>query len=114
MRKLTYLFAVTLALSAMLSSCSVQQFSVNSEIQPFQNGGQVFGEKTKGKTINKSGELFILGINIINCNTQEMAKEIDANHYTIETKQNIVSYATSVFSGGLIDYKAVKVIKRDK
>ncbi len=114
MRKITLLFGTTVALSAMLSSCAVQQISVNSEVQPFQNGGKVFGEKTKGKTINKSGDLFILGINVMNCNTQKMAKEIDANHYTVETKQNIVSYAISMFTNGLIDYKVVKVIKRDK
>lgn len=36
-----------------ISSCSVQQFAVNTETQPFENGGKVFGEKTKKLNFKK-------------------------------------------------------------
>jgi hypothetical protein len=112
MKKL--ILASTVSLSLLISSCGVQQYAVNTEVQPFQNGGKVFGEKTNGKTIKKSGDLFVLGINVINCNTLQMAKEIDAKNYTIETKSNFLSLVLLGITGGLIDYKVVKVIKRDK
>jgi hypothetical protein len=113
MKKIKIL-ASTVALSLVISSCGVQQFAVNTEVQPFQNGGTVFGEKTNGKTIMKSGDLFVFGTNVIYCNTEKMAKEINATHYTIETKQNLLSFIISGFTGGLFDYRVVKVIKRDK
>jgi hypothetical protein len=112
--KTTRLIISTIVLSTLITSCAVQQFSVNSEVQPFQNGGKIFGEKTNGKTIKKSGDLFLLGTNVLNSNTELMAKELDAKHYTIETKRNILSFFVGSLTGGLFDYKVVTVIKRDK
>jgi hypothetical protein len=37
-----------------ISSCSVQQFAVNTETQPFENGGKVFSKKTKELTFKKN------------------------------------------------------------
>jgi hypothetical protein len=104
----------TLTLSTMISSCSVQQFAVNTVAEPFENGGKLFGEKTKGQEFRKKGELFILGGNLVSSDTKTMAKNIDASSYTIETKRNWLSFGVNAISGGIIDYKVVKVIKRQK
>jgi hypothetical protein len=103
----------------MLNSCGVQQFQVNSETKDFENGGRVFGEKTKelkkDKDYSKSGTFFIIGINAMNdAKTQEMAKKINADKYTIETKNNLLSVLISGISNGIFQYKVVKVIKRNK
>jgi hypothetical protein len=113
MRKLLLMFGV----SAILMSCGVQQFAVNTEVEPFENGGRVFGEKTnklkKGEDYVKSGTLFVFGVNVMSdYETDEMAKKINAEHYTIETKSNLLSMLCSSFTRGIIDYKVVKVIKR--
>jgi hypothetical protein len=113
MRKLLLMFGV----SALLMSCGVQQFAVNTEVEPFENGGRVFGEKTnklkKGEDYVKSGTLFVFGVNVMSdYETDEMAKKINAEHYTIETKSNLLSMLCSSFTRGIIDYKVVKVIKR--
>ena len=113
MKKIKILTSV-IAISILITSCSVQQFAVNTEVQPFQNGGTIFGEKTRGKIIKKSGDFFVIGINVMNCNTAQMAKEIDAKSYTVETKSNLLSLVLLGLTGGIIDYKTVKVIKRDK
>jgi hypothetical protein len=108
---------IMLSASAILMSCGVQQFSVNTKVEPFENGGRVFGEKTKklkkGEDYTKSGTLFIIGINILSdYDTDEMAKKITAEHYTVETKSNLLSVLCSTFSRGIVNYKVVKVIKR--
>jgi len=113
MRKLLLMFGV----SAILMSCGVQQFAVNTEVEPFENGGRVFGEKTnklkKGEDYVRSGTLFVFGVNVMSdYETDEMAKKINAEHYTIETKSNLLSMLCSSFTRGIIDYKVVKVIKR--
>ncbi|WP_157433301.1 hypothetical protein [Adhaeribacter aquaticus] len=91
------------------SSCSVQQFAVNTMVQPFENGGKIFGEKTQGKEFAKSGDLHILGFNIQASNTNELVQSLNANSYTIESKSNLYLY---LLTGGIVDYKIVKVIKR--
>lgn len=113
--KLTVLAALIVV---CLSACSVQQFPVNTQVKPFQNGGKVWGEKTdkRGKnpwklTYVKSADLHLFGINILSSNSQKMAEELQATSYTIETKSNLIVY---ILSGGVLDYKTVKVIKRDK
>lgn len=98
-------------------SCGVQQFSVNTKVEPFDHGGRVFGEKTKelkkGEDYTQSGTLFFLGINVLSDHTTEdLAKKINAEHYTIETKSNFLSFIAFTFTGGLVDYQVVKVIKR--
>ena len=110
--KMIMLFAIVSAL--IMPSCSVQQFAVNTSVQPFANGGTVFGEKTKGQTIKKGREIFVLGINLSNCDTKNMATLISADKYTIETKRNLASSLINLVSFGLVDHKVVKVIKRDK
>lgn len=104
---------ILLAAAAMLStSCSVQQFSVNTNVEPFQNGGKAFGEKTKGTTFKKSAEFFVFGINVKQADTPGMAKSINAEAYTIETKNNLLSPIVKYFTFGIVEYKVVKVIKR--
>ncbi len=116
MKKVILVGVVSLAL---LNSCSVQQFHVNSEVKDFDNGGRVFGEKTshleKEKDYTKAGTLFVLGINTLNdAKVKEMAKKINAEKYTIETKNNLLSLLVNSATGGIVDYKVIKVIKRNK
>jgi hypothetical protein len=113
MKKLLIMFST----SAVLMSCGVQQFSVNTKVEPFENGGRVFGETTKklkkGEDYTKSGTLFLIGVNLLSdYDTDEMAKKINAEHFTIETKSNFLSFLCSSFTGGIVNYKVVKVIKR--
>ena len=96
--------------ACLLASCSVQHFAVNTDVQPFQYGGKIFGEKTKGKEFRKSGDLHILGINAKKNNTKKLLEELNANSYTIETKSNLIIYFITF---GIADYKTVKIIKRD-
>lgn len=102
------LFGLTFTL--LLASCSVQQFPVNTHVQPFQNGGKVFGEKTKGKEFAKSGDLHVLGYNLINSDSQEMADRLGITSYTIETKSNLL---LEILTCGIVDYKVVKIIRRE-
>ena len=116
MKKIVLLGAIALTL---LNSCAVQQFQVNTQTKDFENGGRVFGEKTskleKNKDYTKSGTLFILGVNAMSDETTlEMAKKINAENYTIETKNNFLSILVAGFTSNLIQYKVVKVIKRNK
>ena len=39
---------VLLSTALFLSSCQVQQFPVNTEIKPFENGGRILGESKAG------------------------------------------------------------------
>ncbi len=103
--------------SAILMSCGVQQFQVNTKVEPFENGGRVFGENTrklkKGEEYTKSGTMFLIGINVASdSKTSEMAKRINAEHYTIETRSNFLSVLCTTFTSGIVGYKVVKVIKR--
>lgn len=106
-KKITVLF---LCASFVFSSCAVQQFNVNTDHA--SSGYEVFGENTSSKQVAKRGEFFIIGINLTKHDTREMANEINANSYTVETKNNFVSFLVSMFTGGLIGYKSLKVIKR--
>jgi hypothetical protein len=96
---------------ASISSCSVQQFAVNTETQPFENGGKVFGEKTKELTFKKTSDLHVLGINIKESNVKALVGELDAKKYTIETKSSLW---LRILSLGMVDHKTVKVIKREE
>lgn len=102
------LFGMLICLS--ISSCSVQQFGVNTETQPFENGGKVFGEKTKELTFKKTSDLLILGINVKESNVEALVEELDAKKYTIETKSSLW---LQILSLGIVDFKTVKVIKRE-
>ncbi|MGF1924646.1 MAG: hypothetical protein ACQUHE_10745, partial [Bacteroidia bacterium] len=102
----------------LVSSCSVQQFAVNTDVKPFQNGGRVWGERVKkgGETpwkltYKKDSDFHIVGINLKQADAKKMADEMNAVSYTIETKSNIV---VEILTFGLADYKIVKVIKRDR
>lgn len=97
--------------SISITSCSVQQFAVNTETQPFENGGKVFGEKTKALTFKKSSDLHLLGINVQKSNVKALARELDAEKYTIETKSSLW---LKILSLGIVDHKTVKVIKREE
>ncbi len=98
-----------LMITLMITSCSVQQFAVNTEVKPFQNGGKVVGERTKGKEFRKTGDLILLGFNIKKSDSKKMVDELNATSYTIETKSNVYIY---LLTFGILDYKIVKVIKR--
>ena len=113
------IIGVGIASLLLFSSCGVQQFHVNSETKDFENGGRVFGEKTShlqlGKDYSKKGTMFIIGINAMNdAVVGEMAKSINAEKYTIETKENLLSLFVTGATGGIIGYKVTKVIKRNK
>lgn len=102
------LFGMLICMS--ISSCSVQQFAVDTETQPFENGGKVFGEKTKELTFKKTNDLHILGINVKESNVETLVKELNAKKYTIETKSTLW---LRILSLGMVDRKTVKVIKRE-
>ena len=108
---------ITALLLVLFSACSVQQFAVNTNTKPFQNGGRVFGERTQkcGEnpwklTFKKDADVHILGVNIKCSDTKKMAEELQATSYTIETKSNLILY---IITYGMVDYKVVKVIKRN-
>jgi hypothetical protein len=117
MKKIFGLAVVSMAM--FLSSCQVQQFSVNSETAPFENGGRVFGESKsglkKGQDYVTSGTLYIFGINVLeDSSTDKMAQKIGAEHYTIETKKNVLSYLDAFLTGGIVGYSKTTVFKRTK
>ncbi len=103
----------------VLQSCMVEQFSVNTTTESFQNGGKLFGESTKGLKNNvdytKSTTIFVLGVNIeSDYEINEMAKKIGAEHYTIETKRYLIGNLCRYFTGSLVDAKRVTVFKREE
>lgn len=102
------LFGMLVCIS--ITSCSVQQFAVNTETQPFENGGKVFGEKTNELSFKKTSDLHVLGINVKEGNVKALVGELDAKNYTIETKSSLW---LRILSLGIVDLKTVKVIKRD-
>lgn len=99
-----------------ISSCSVQQFSVNTKVKPFENGGKVWGERTKKcgdggweLATAKDKDILILGINVKKSNADKLVKDLQASSYTIETKSNLI---VRCITFGMVDYKVVTVIKR--
>lgn len=113
MKKLVFGLITT----AMMSSCSVQQFAVNTQNQPFQNGGKVWGERVEKcgengwkSVFKKDKDIHLIGINVRKSNVSAMVEELNAIHYTIETKSNLI---VQFLTFGIVDYKIVKVIKRD-
>lgn len=110
MKKLRKVF-FGLLFGFLISSCSVQQFSVNTETEPFQNGGKVFGERMKGKVFIKDSDIHLLGVNIKHSNVDQMKNELNTDSYTIETK---TSLWLQFLTGGIVAHKTVKVIKRDR
>ncbi len=106
-----------LSITLLTASCSVQQFAVNTNTKPFENGGKIWGEKTEKCRTNswklsskKDYDLHLLGINIKKSNVKKMAEELNTNSYTIETKSNLI---IQLLTFGIADYKIVKVIKRE-
>jgi hypothetical protein len=106
-----------LSLTILTASCSVQQFAINTSIKPFEKGGKVWGERTQkhGKNgwkaiFKKDNDLHLLGINIKTSNVEKMVKDLNASSYTIETKSNLI---VQILTFGIVDYKIVKVIKRE-
>lgn len=97
-------------ISLVITSCSVQHFNVNTSDSG--KGWKAFGERTKGKEVQKGGDFFLIGINISQCNTKAMAEDLKASSYTIETKFNFLGFLVNYASFGLVEYKRVKVIKR--
>lgn len=100
--------------ACLISSCGVQQFAINTSVQPFQNGGIVFGERTTGLEVQKKYDFFVFGINVFNCNTKRMAEDLKATSYTIENKTNLLTGLVHYCSFGVLNMQRVKVIKRDK
>lgn len=103
--------------TAIMSSCSVQQFAVNTQNKPFQNGGKVWGERVEKcgenswkSEFKKDKDIHLIGINVRKSNVSAMAEELNAIHYTIETKSNLI---VQFLTFGIVDYKIVKVIKRN-
>jgi len=101
----------------VISSCSVQQFAVNTKTAPFQNGGRLFGEKMEKCGENgwklqfkKDKDIHLMGLNVRESNVKAMVEKLNAEHYTIETKSNVI---VQLLTFGIVDYKVVKVIKRD-
>jgi hypothetical protein len=94
-----------------ITSCSVQQFAVNTETQPFENGGKIFGEKTKNLTFKKTSDLHLFGINVKESNVEALVDQMDVEKYTIETKSSLW---LRILSLGMVDHKTVKVIKREE
>lgn len=117
MKTITTTFLIVLALCT-LCSCAVQQFAVNTQVQPFERGGRVWGEKMKkcgpeGWTseFKKDYDLHVLGINVRKSDVARMVTELKTSTYTIETKSNLIVLWLSC---GLVDYKVVRVIKRER
>ena len=115
MKKLFLGFGVFLA----LQSCMVEQFSVNTKTESFQNGGKIFGESTKDLKKNvdytRSHTLVVIGINVMSdFEINEMEKKIGAEHYTIETKRYLIGNLCKYFTGGLVDGRRVTVFKRSE
>jgi hypothetical protein len=106
MKRIVILIVV---MTVLMMSCQVQKFNVNTN---HPKSGMVFGEKTKGKEVAKAGDVFVLGINVTQTDTEAMAKQINADAYTIETKYNLLSGLVTVVTFGVVNYKRVKVIKR--
>lgn len=102
---------LAMLLGISITSCSVQQFAVNTETQAFENGGKVFGEKTKDLTFKKTSDLHLLGINVKENNVKALVNDLEADKYTIETKSSIW---LRILTLGTVDLKTVKVIKREK
>ncbi|MEM6726055.1 MAG: hypothetical protein AAF598_18580 [Bacteroidota bacterium] len=98
------------ALVGSLASCSVQQHAVNTETAPFENGGKVWGEKTKDFEVRKSNDLHIIGINVKKSDIDQSVEDLGAESYTIETKQKLW---LSILTMGLVNGRTVKVIKRE-
>lgn len=105
-----------LGITLLTASCSIQQFAVNTNTQPFEKGGKVWGEKTKKSGTNgeksefrKDNDVHLLGINVDKSNVKKMVEELKATSYTIETKSNLF---IQLLTFGIVDYKIVKVIKR--
>lgn len=101
---------IGIGMALWLSSCSVQQFAVNTQTKPFQQGGKVFGEKTDSLEVARAADWHVIGINVKNSNVDELVQQLDAKAYTIETKSNLWLNLVSL---GMVDYKVVTVIKRD-
>jgi len=100
----------------LLTCCSVQQFSVNTKTQPFENGAGMWGERTQKcgaggwkLELRKDEDFHLLGINVKKSNVKKMVEELNATSYTIETKSNLIIYFITF---GIADYKVVRVIKR--
>lgn len=94
----------------LMMSCSVQQFSVNSNIKPFENKDKIYGEKTENKVFEKTSDLHVLGINVKNNEVEKLVKKMKVSSYTIETKSNMW---LKLLTLGIVDYKIVKVISRE-
>jgi hypothetical protein len=103
--------ALGVLVAMTLASCSVQQFAVNTKTEPFENGGKIFGEKTKDLNFKKSGDIHLFGVNLKESNVDELVKEMEVDKYTIETKSNLL---LRLISMGVFDYRTVKVIEREK
>jgi hypothetical protein len=102
----------------LTTSCSVQQFAVNTNVQAFEKGGRIIGERMEkcGKDgwkleFKKDKDIHVLGINIRKSDAKKMAEELNASSYTIETKSNLI---IQLITFGIVDYKVVTVIKRDQ
>ena len=106
-----------LSILLLASSCSVQQFALNTNTKPFEKSSKQWGEKTQGcraggwkLEYKNDHDLHLLGVNIKKSNAKKMAEELNANSYTIETKSNLF---VQLLTFGIADYKIVKVIKRE-
>jgi hypothetical protein len=115
MNKIVYLVLVVIA----ISSCTVQQHAVNTSVEPFQNGGRLFGESTKGlkrgADYKVSSTLYVLGINLLSDKpTIEMANELGAEKYTIQTKATVLGWVCMYATGGIINSTKTTVFKRSE
>lgn len=54
--------------------------------------------------------MHVLGINVKESNVKALVEELDAEKYTIKTKSSLW---LQIISLGIVDFKTVKVIKRE-
>ena len=75
-----------LSISLLASSCSVQQFAVNTNTKLFEKSSKLWGEKTQrcGASgwkleYKKDYDFHLLIVNIKKSNAKKMAEELNAN-----------------------------------
>jgi hypothetical protein len=116
MKKTYLLFALLLFFT--VTSCMVQQHSINTKVVPFENGGRLFGESTKGLRKGTDyvtgASLYFIGINAASDDTHELISKLGADKYTIETRYYLIGNICYYFTGGLVRGTKTTVFKRSE
>jgi hypothetical protein len=108
----------TLGFALLINSCMVQQHSINTKVVPFENGGRLFGESTKGLRKGTDyvtgASLYFIGINAASDDTHELISKLGADKYTIETRYYLIGNICYYFTGGLVRGTKTTVFKRSE